>query len=427
VPDIAVKDGPLTFKKSLERPQDLAYQTYKAAKKRELLRYSVEELKSMLRQQQQQPAPVDETGGVLTRELLSGLNSPQVSPMVKTSTILGTASGSGVADGSALIRQDLEVLVETLFVKTFPLYEAIRKTPANGLTHAYDVMTTPDPNMSATSNTVSTLISELSAVTFSASTYVRKTANVSLLGIGRGVSFLELAAVRGGGMAWDPTKMELAGGVTKIAYDAQTLICQGNGSYSSGTASNEGGTYLNSPTSYDGLRLVLGSVTGSSYASNAAIQLEQGSLNMTQTLRQALGKAAMQGGIPDWIVMTINAKTQLDEENEQNKRYNDTVEVVPGVQVNQFAWANGIAKVLAVPGFSFGSYTSPLSGAPVEDVYFLQSDEIEIPWLYNEGITVLELPAALDYTLSQRYVIFQMLSLAVKAPLWMGKVRRLVS
>ncbi len=216
------------------------------------------------------------------------------------------------------------------------------------------------------------------------------------------------------------------GGITKIAYDVQTLICQGNGSYSSGTSSNEGGTYLTSPTSYDGLRLVLGSVTGSSYASNAAIQLEQGSLNMTQTLRQALGKAAMQGGIPDWIVMTINAKTQLDEENEQNKRYNDVVEVVPGVQVNQFAWANGIAKVLAVPGFSFGSYTSPLSGAPVEDVYLLQSDEIEIPWLYNEGITVLELPAALDYTLSQRYVIFSMLSLAIKAPLWMGKVRRLV-
>jgi hypothetical protein len=288
-------------------------------------------------------------------------------------------------------------------------------------------MTTPDPNMSATGNTVSTLISELSAVTFSASTYVRKTTNISLFGIGRGVSFLELAAVRGGGMAWDPTKMELSGGITKIAYDIQTLICQGNGSYTSGTSSNEGGNYLNSPTSFDGLRLVLGSVTGSNYATNAAIQLEQGSLNMTQTLRQALGKAAMQGGIPDWIVGTINAKTQLDEENEQNKRYNDTVEVVPGVQVNQFSWAEGVANVLAVPGFSFGSYTSPLSGAPVEDVYALQSDEIELPWLYSDGITVLELPAALDYTLSQRYITFAMMGLAIKAPVFMAKVRRLVA
>lgn len=288
-------------------------------------------------------------------------------------------------------------------------------------------MTTPDPNMSATSNTVSTLISELAQVSFTASSYVRKTTNISLFGLGRGVSFLETAAVRGGGMPFDPLKMELAGGITKIAYDVQTLLCQGNGSYSSGAATNEGGTYLNNPTSYDGLRLVLGSVSGSNYATNAAIQLEQGTQNLTQTLRLGLGKGAMQGGIPDWLVMTINAKTQLDEENEQNKRYNDVVEVIPGVQVNKFAWANGQANVLAVPGFSFGNYISPLSNQTVEDVYFLQADEIEMPWLYSEGINVLELPAAVDYTLSQRYICFCMYGLAVKAPLWMGKIRRLAN
>lgn len=128
---IPIKEGPLTFKKSLERPYDLAFQAYKQAKKRELMKYSVTELTNMLRIQQQQPAPTDDTGGELTRELLGGLTSPTVAPLAKN--VLGSASGTGLTDGSPLIRQDLEVIVEALFVKTFPFYEAIRKVPGNGL------------------------------------------------------------------------------------------------------------------------------------------------------------------------------------------------------------------------------------------------------------------------------------------------------
>jgi hypothetical protein len=97
-----------------------------------------------------------------------------------------------------------------VFVKQFPFYELLPKVPANGLTHAYDVMTTPDPNMTGTSNTLSTVVNELGTVSFTASTYVRQTANVAVFAVGRGVSFKEMAAIKGGGMAWDPTKMELA-------------------------------------------------------------------------------------------------------------------------------------------------------------------------------------------------------------------------
>lgn len=97
-----------------------------------------------------------------------------------------------------------------MFLKTFPLPELLAHVPGNGLSHAYDVMTTPDPSMTTTSNTVSTVVSELGTVNFTASTYVRKTTPFNIFAIGRGVSFLELAAVRGGGMAWDPTKMELS-------------------------------------------------------------------------------------------------------------------------------------------------------------------------------------------------------------------------
>jgi|GEM_PF-1465844 len=416
----AVQDNPLEFRSTLAHPQDVTYQLERRKKINTLLRYSAEELKQMLRIAQMQPAPRDETGvqQTMARELRSAAFIPD-----SVKNILGTTSGTGESDGSALVRQDLEPIIYALFVKQFPFYEMIPKEPANGLVHAFDQMVSPDPNTTSTSNTISTVVSDLGTVGFTASDYVRQTANIAVFALGRGVGFKELAAVRQGGMAWNPEKLELSAGMVKLAYDLQTMLAQGNGTYASGTGANEGGAYNN--TYFDGLRLILGSVAGSNYASNNAIQMEQGSLNLTQTIKAAVAKAAQAGGLPDVVVMSINAKEQLDQENETNKRYNDNlVEVIPGVQVNQIAWANGILKVLPVPGFSFGTYTSPVSGQTVEDVYFLQTDSISMPWLYAEGFTVLELPAAVDYTLSQRYIIFSMSGLAVKTPLFMGKARR---
>ena len=217
------------------------------------------------------------------------------------------------------------------------------------------------------------------------------------------------------------------GGVIKIAYDYETLMLQGNGSFATGTGTNEGGPYVNTPPYFDGMRVILGSVAGSNYASNLAIQMEQGNLDLTRTIKAAAGKIAQQGGdMVDLVILSINGKEQLDQENEVNKRYNDaTVEILPGVQVNQIPWANGVLKVIAVPGFGFGQYTSPLSGQQVEDVYLLSSSTVERPWLYSEGLTVIELPAAVDFTLSQRYILFQIGSLAIKGQPFCGKARRL--
>ena len=417
---------------ALADPRDVTYQLRKRQQTMDILKeFRTEQaLKDLLKAKQQQAAPRDDTNGELTRQLLGealGALGPTVSPDIQRN-VLGSASGTGLTDGSPLIRQDLEPVVLALFLSKFPLVSLIGAVPGNGLQHAYDVMTTPDPNMSTTSNTVSTVVSELAAVSFTASTYQRKTTVFNIFALGRGVSFLELAAVRGGGMSWDPTRMELSGGVIKIAYDYETLMLQGNGSFASGTGANEGGPYVNAPAYMDGLRLILGSVAGSNYAGNNAIQMEQGNLDFTRTIKAASSKIAQQGGEElDILVTTINGKEQLDQENEANKRYNDaTVEILPGVQVNQIPWANGSLKVIAVPGFGFGSYTSPVSGQPVEDAYLLSSSTIERPWLYSEGLTVIELPAAVDYTLSQRYILFQIGSLAVKGQPFCGKVRRLV-
>ncbi len=107
--ELEPKDSPLSFHRSLQRPWDKTYQAYKDEKVRTLLQFPEHTLKSMLRHQQQQPAPKDETGGQLTREILSDLANPMMPDAAKA--ILGSASGSGLTDGSPLIRQDLESIV----------------------------------------------------------------------------------------------------------------------------------------------------------------------------------------------------------------------------------------------------------------------------------------------------------------------------
>lgn len=428
--DIALAPNAHASAPSLANPRDVTYQLRKQQQAMDIMREfrTPERIKSLLRAKQQQAAPRDETGGELTRQLLGeavGALGPTISPDIQRN-ILGSGAATGLTDGSPLIRQDLEPVVLALYLTEFPLVSLLNPVPGNGLQHAYDVMTTPDPNMTTTTNTVSTVISELAAVNFTASVYNRKTVPFNIFAVGRGVSFLEMAAVRGGGMSFDPTRMELAGGVIKIAYDYETLMLQGNGSYAAGTAANEGGPYNNAPAYFDGMRVILGGVTGSNYAGNFALQMEQGNLDLTRTIKALAAKSAQQGGKMDIAIMSINGKEQLDQENEGNKRYNDsTVEILPGVQVNTIPWANGMLKVVPVPGFGFGTYTSPLSGQSVEDVYLIQSDTVERPWLYSEGLTVIELPAAVDYTLSQRYILFQIGSLAIKGQPFGGKVRRL--
>lgn len=95
-----------------------------------LLRMSPVELDRQLRYIMAQPAPRDESG-MGQRMFGEMYNSPMIPDA--TRNILGTAAGSGLTDGSALIRQDLEPTLYALFVKVFPAWERIAKGPSNGL------------------------------------------------------------------------------------------------------------------------------------------------------------------------------------------------------------------------------------------------------------------------------------------------------
>jgi hypothetical protein len=185
-------------------PRDPVYLIRRQEQINRLLQLSIPQLKRQLQYMTDQPAP--RTDGSISNNVVNEMyNAPFVPDTVKN--ILGTSGASGLTDGSALIRQDLEPTLYALFVKVFPAWERLTKGPANGLVHAANQITTPDPAALG-----STAITELGTVTYAASTYVRQTYPISVLATGRGVSFKELAAVQQGGAPYDSQKVELANG-----------------------------------------------------------------------------------------------------------------------------------------------------------------------------------------------------------------------
>jgi len=99
-------------------------------------------------------------------------------------------------------------------------------------------------------------------------------------------------------------------------------------------------------------------------------------------------------------------------------------EIVPGVRANQILAADGALDILPCPGSTMGTYTSPTTGATVEDLYVLDTQYVTLRWLYKDGFTVLEIPSGVDNQLSSRYIVFGMYGLEISAPLFGGKVRR---
>jgi len=391
---------------------------------KELIRWDERDLDDLLQYQMGQRVR-DEQG--ISRQVVGELMTESFVPQV-VKNILGSGTGAGLTDGSPLIRQDLEPILYALFVRAFPAFERVRKGPSNGLVHAFNQMSQPDPNYSSSSNTISTAITEIGTVSYTASTYVRKTANITVFGLGRGVSFKEMAAVAQGGAPYDPTKTELANGMVKLAADVQQMIMRGNGTNAGGTDQNEGGAYSNNPLYFDGWRGQIGGY--GSFAGNGAVQVDIASLNILESIQNAAAQAANNGGMPTAVFLSMNAKQALDTEMQNMRHYTDPanmIEIIPGVRCNKVAWANGELVIIPVPGVTIGSYNRTSDGALVEDIYVIDESVNYLRWLYSEGFTVLEIPAGFDNTLSQKFIIFGMYGLELAAPLFCAKARRLAA
>lgn len=309
------------------------------------------------------------------------------------------------ASGSALIRQDLEPVLQELFIREFPAYERFSRVPANGLVHAFDQVTDFGSAV---------FMPELGTVTDDQSTYVRQTTNVAILATRRGVSFKGQFATLQSGSGFNPETLEMQGGLRAIAHELQKAIFQGNATNSGGTLSSEDGAY--DANAFTGLRSIL---------NTADAKNVDPTLSTPEDMRAAIDRACEEivenGGRASIIWCHPHEKVTFDLQQDANVRYmNQFVDIAVGVQTNAVNTVFGPLPLAVVPGDSIGTYTN--SGTR-RDMYILDESSISLPYLGSEGPTVLEIPPGVAGQLTRLFIIFGMWGLAVRAIPFSNKVR----
>lgn len=309
------------------------------------------------------------------------------------------------AGASALIRQDLEPVLQELFIREFPAYDRFSRVPANGLVHAYDQVT---------SFGTAVFMPELGTVTDDQSVYARQTTNVAILATRRGVSFKGQFATMAGGAGFNPETLEMQGGLRAMAHELQKAIFQGNSTNSSGTGSTEAGLY--DANAFTGLRSILN--TGRAKEVDPTAGTPE---NMRAAIDRACEEIVEQGGRASIIWCHPHEKISFDLQQDANVRYmNSFVDVAVGVQTNAVNTVFGPLPLAIVPGDSIGTYTASSSK---RDMYILDESSISLPYLGSEGPTVLEIPPGVAGQLTRLFIIFGMWGLAVRAIPFSNKVR----
>jgi len=310
--------------------------------------------------------------------------------------------------GAALIRQDLEPMLYALFVKRFPLFERLRKEPANGLVHAYNQQTSFGDAAFQT---------ELGTVTDDVNVYARQTTNVAVLATRRGISLKSQFAIQQGGAAGNHgLATELSGGVTAIAKKLQKQILQGNAAATStgaGAATELGAWDVNG---FDGLRKLLGSA-----ASAGNVITGKGSSSYTAAINETVAGILNNGGNPSAIVLSPTDYAAYTNELLSLVRYPGAGSVDAGLGLGSVATPAGSLPLLAIPGDGIGSYT--VSSVNYRDMYVIDEDVWSMPYLGNDAITTLEIPVGVAGALTRLYIQFCMYGLANKGPQFNGKIR----
>lgn len=339
-----------------------------------------------------------ETGKQASADILNRLATanPNISKLLDSS------------GGAALIRQDLEPILYSLFVKRFPMFDRLRKEPANGLVHAFNQQTAFGGAVFQT---------ETGTVTDDTNTYARQTTNVAVLATRRGITLKQQFALTGGGSPFNGLSAELAGGVTAIAKKLQTQVFQGNATVTSGAgATTELGAF--DANGFDGLRKLLGTGTSGVIAA-------KGTAAYLATINAAVASVLDNGGNPSAIVCSPTDYAGIVNELTSLVRYNaPAADQTAGATFGQVVTAAGALPILAVAGDSIGSYTvtSPTT-ANFRDMYIIDEDTWSMPYLGADSITTLEIPVGVNGALSKLYIMYVMFGFANKAPQFNAKIR----
>ncbi len=332
--------------------------------------------------------------------MLNGITDPEVRKALDTSA------------GGALIRQDLDPIIVSMFVSVFPAWQRINKVPANGLVHAWDQLTSYGVDSSA-------YIPELGTVVDKTGVYERQTTNIAVYGQRRGVTFKQQLAVPAGGMGWDSARLEIQNGITQMAHDLQKTIFQGNASNSGGSASGETGTY--DTNAFDGLRIGL----NNAYAVNFEPYFTSSPDNFVTAFNEGITNIANNVGVPPTVAFArYNEVGQLSNQQLSIQRTVDQTEFVPGVKVPAVMTSAGLMPVVPVPGDAIGTYTATtFSSNVVADLYMLNEQQIEIPYLGQPGPAVIEIPPGVSGQLTRLYIVWGMFGLAILSDLHSVKLR----
>jgi hypothetical protein len=319
--------------------------------------------------------------------------------------------------GAALIRQDLDPIIISMFVQNFPAWQRINKTPANGVVHAWDQLT-------SYGDTDSSYISELGTVVDKTGVYERQTTNIAVYGQRRGVSFKQQLAVPAGGMSWDSARLEIQNGITQMAHDVQKTIFQGQASNSGGTASNELGLY--DANSFNGLRSGL----NNAYAVNFEPYLTSNPDNFVTGFNAAITAVTNNvGAVPSVAYLRYDELGRLSDQQLSIQRIVDTTEYVPGVRVPAIMTSAGTMPLVAVPGDAIGHYTTTSSDGPfsggedVADIYLVNESELTVVYLGQPGPSVIEIPPGVSGQLTRLYIVWGMFGLALMSNLHSIKLR----
>lgn len=311
------------------------------------------------------------------------------------------------AGAGALIRQDLEPVLAALFVKQFPAWERIRKIPANGLVHAWNQITDFGDAQ---------FMPELGTVTDDNNTYVRATTNIAILARRVGVSLKSQFAVTAGGAGYNLEQEELTGGLRAIAHRLQVTIFQGNATESGGTANDEDGAY--DANAFTGLRQLLKNDANAIDLSDATFSDRD---DITTGINAAVLPITNNGGRASVIYMRPDEYNQWNQQQLPIVRIMDRNEFVPGVRVSAVASSAGDLPLVVVPGDSIGTYD--FAGKESADIYVVDENDLAMPYLGSDSITVLDIPIGVGGQLVHYFVLFCMFGLQLKTTLWSHKVR----
>jgi hypothetical protein len=355
----------------------------------------------------------DELGQLLTKAMVagSGRGRPADTSIFEAASVSGIDTKAlDTASGAALQRTDLDPILQELFLRIYPGWDRLRKVQANGVSHTWNQITDYGD---------STFMSEIGTVTDHTSTFVRKTANIAVIGDRRGVTFKEALAVPAGGMSWDAQRIEIQNGLYAMAHRLQKTVYQGQSTNSGGTASNEYGLY--DANAFDGFRSQLNTAN----AVNASPYLTSSPDSFVSKINDAIvGITDVVGVAPTAIHARQSEIAQFINQQLSLVRIVDRVEYTPGVMVPAVATVSGLLPLVGIPGDSIGTYTaSTFSNKTVADMYVLNEDHIVIPYLGGPGPSVIEIPPGVSGQLTRLFILWFMGSLAVLSLPHSSKIR----